>query len=799
MVKHYFKIAWRNIMKHRFYSFVNVAGLLCGITFTLLIGAYVWGELQVNKNLKDHDNQYILTTIAKGANVGYGLATFGPLAKRLKEEYPALVKNYFRYDGITSVVSKGDKHFRENLQVGDSSLLKMYGFQLLHGDANTALNNPYSVVITTDKAIKYFGRTDVVGETIAIQSFSGGAHDFAITGVLKKTPENSVINLVSDYPNTFFIPLNTLSFFGRQDIEDWNNIFIASYVELNPGVTPKDLDKPIRQLVDQNANPSIKKVITVKPILLSSYYLDKNKGLVKLMLYTLSLVGLFILLMAIVNFVNVAISRSSVRMREIGVRKVLGSLRRQLIFQFLAESIILVLAATVLSFILFNFLRPVFIQLVGKEIPQLSSFPFYFIIIPLMIVVVVGVLAGLYPAFVLSSLKSVDSLKGKLTTATGNILLRKLLVGFQYSTAIIVLIASFIITKQVSHFFSNSLGYDKEYIVAAQVPRDWSTAGVKKMETIRNDFAALPQVSNVTLSYEIPNGNNAGQAPIYKFGEDSTKAKYVEILQTDGNYLSTYSIPMKAGSFFNELDSGKIIINEKTVKTLEFSNAAEAIGRQVKIPGDPTVFTINGVVKDFHFGSMQQEILPMLFFNVRFSPFFRFLSFKIKPGNVAADIDAIQKKWAQLLPGSSFEYKFMDDTLRTLYATEIQLKRASFTASILSLIIALLGVLGLIAQNIQKRTKEVGIRKVLGLSVAGIVTLFIKEFVFIIIVAGIVASPLAYIIMHNWLQSYASRIDITAMPFFASVLLLGFITAILICLQTGKLANANPVKSLRTE
>jgi len=416
-----------------------------------------------------------------------------------------------------------------------------------------------------------------------------------------------------------------------------------------------------------------------------------------------------------------------------------------------------------------------------------------------MIVVVVGVLAGLYPAFVLSSLKSVDSLKGKLTTATGNILLRKLLVGFQYSTAIIVLIASFIITKQVSHFFSNSLGYDKEYIVAAQVPRDWSTAGVKKMETIRNDFAALPQVSNVTLSYEIPNGNNAGQAPIYKFGEDSTKAKYVEILQTDGNYLSTYSIPMKAGSFFNELDSGKIIINEKTVKTLEFSNAAEAIGRQVKIPGDPTVFTIKGVVKDFHFGSMQQEILPMLFFNVRFSPFFRFLSFKIKPGNVAADIDAIQKKWAQLLPGSSFEYKFMDDTLRTLYATEIQLKRASFTASILSLIIALLGVLGLIAQNIQKRTKEVGIRKVLGLSVAGIVTLFIKEFVFIIIVAGIVASPLAYIIMHNWLQSYASRIDITAMPFFASVLLLGFITAILICLQTGKLANANPVKSLRTE
>ena len=196
---------------------------------------------------------------------------------------------------------------------------------------------------------------------------------------------------------------------------------------------------------------------------------------------------------------------------------------------------------------------------------------------------------------------------------------------------------------------------------------------------------------------------------------------------------------------------------------------------------------------------MAQEIAPTLFFNVRYSPFFRFLSFKIKPGNVANDIEAIQKKWAQLLPGSSFEYKFMDESLRAIYSTEIQLKKASLTASILSLIIALLGVLGLIAQNIQKRTKEVGIRKVLGLSIAGIVGLFIKEFLFIIIIAGVVACPFAYIIMHNWLQSYAYRIDITAAPFLVSVLLLGFITAILICPQTIKLANANPVKSLRTE
>lgn len=799
MIKHYFKIAWRNIIKHRFYSIVNITGLLAGITFTLLIGAYVWGELQVNKDLKDHRNQYILTTISKDANIGYELATFGPIAKRLKEDYPTLVKNYFRYDAVTSVVSKGDKHFREGLQIGDSTFLKMFGFKLLHGDANTALINPFSVVITADRAIKYFGKTDVVGQTIAIQSFSGGVHDFVITGVLKKLRENSVINLVKDYPSAFFIPLNTLTFFGRADINAWSNLFIASYVELKPGVTPKDLEKPISQLISQNADPSLKKIISVKPVLLTNYYLNKDKGLVRLMLYTLSLVGLFILLMAIVNFVNIAVSRSSVRMREIGVRKVLGSLRRHLIAQFLAESIILVLGATIFSFVLFNLLRPLFSQLVGSDIPQLSSFPFYFIIVPLMVVTVVGVLAGLYPAFVLSSLKSVDSLKGKLPSATGNVLLRKLLVGFQYSTAIIVFVASFIIAKQVSHFFSKSLGYNKEYIVAAQVPRDWTIAGVKKMETIRNEFVTLPQVSSVTLSYEIPNGNNAGQAPIYKFGEDSTKARYVQIIQTDENYLSTYQIPIKAGSFFNDADSGKIIINEKTLKLLGYKSADEAIGQQIRIPGDPTIYIVKGVVKDFHFGSMQQEIPPFVFLNVRLTANYRFLSFKIKPGNVADDIASIQKKWAALLPGSSFEYQFIDDALRTLYGTELQLKKASLTASILSLIIALLGVLGLIAQNIQKRTKEVGIRKVLGLSMVGIVGLFIKEFLFIIIIAGFVACPIAYLIMYNWLQSYAYRIDITAGPFLASVLLLGFITAFLICLQTIKLANANPVKSLRTE
>src|SRR5688500_10624996 len=429
MIKNYFKIAWRNIAKHRFYAVVNMVGLFTGITFALLIGAYIWQELQVNKKLKNTNRQYILTTISKDPHIGYELATFGPIAKRLKEDFPDLVSNYYRWDGFTSVVSKNDKNFREGLQAGDSTLLRMYGFSLLHGDINTALLNPYSIVITENKAIKYFGKTDVVGETLTIQSFSGSKHEFAVTGVLRELLENSVTHLAKDFPNSFFIAENSLAFFGRDNMNSWGNMFIASYIELKEGANIKDLEKPINQLVQQNADETLKNIITVKPVLLSDYYLQKDKGLVKRMLYTLAFVGVFILLMAIINFINITVSRSSIRMREIGIRKVLGGIRRQLIFQFLTESFILVLGATALALVGYVLCKPVFAQLVGKEVPALSSFPLYFIFILPCLVLLVGVAAGLYPAFVLSALKSVDSLKGKLKTVKESIVLRKSLIG----------------------------------------------------------------------------------------------------------------------------------------------------------------------------------------------------------------------------------------------------------------------------------------------------------------------------------------------------------------------------------
>ena len=799
MIKNYFKIAWRNIIKSPFYAAVNIIGLSTGIAFTLLIGAYVWSELQVNTKLKDADRQYIIQSKWSNTNLGNELTTQGPMAKALKENYPSLVANYFRFDGVTSAVSKGDKSFREEIAICDSTMLNMYGFNLLYGDVKTAFDGPFSLLITTDKAIKYFGKTDVVGQTLTIASFSGSKHDFMITGVLKTPSGNSVTYVDDNNNNQFYISSSNIGYFGRN--MNWPNPYIVGYIELQPGVSATDMEKPMQYLLKQNAPPEV--AANMKPYLvpLKDFYLNANSGLVKKMLLALAVIAAFILLMAIINFVNMAISRSASRMREIGIRKVLGGQKKQLIFQFLVESVILVFIATVFALLLYVSTQNVFSKILEKEIPLLSDFPVYFIVFPVLLIFIVGVTAGIYPAFVLSSLKSVESLKGKLSSIKENIWLRKSLVAFQFATATIAFIGAIIISKQINLFLSNDLGYNKDYIISSQVPRNWNSEGVAKMQITSRELQNVPGVTSATLSYEIPNGNNGDNVPVYKLGNDSTTSIATQALKSDENYLGVFQIPLEGGVFFegHGLDSGKVVLNDTAIKALGYNNVAEAIGSQLRIPGDPTIFTIKGVTKDFHFGSMQQQIAPTIFFNVQFWTQYRFLSFKIHPGNVTATIEAVQKKWASLMPGAPFEYKFMDETLARLYKSEIQLKKASYTATALALIIVLLGVLGLISLSIQKRTKEIGIRKVLGSSVAGIITLFIKEFVLVILAGSLVACPLIYLLMNKWLQGYAYRVNITASPFIVSILILGGITALLICIQTIKTALANPVKSLRTE
>lgn len=798
MLKNYLVIAWRNIWKHKFYSLLNIAGLSFGIAFTLLIAAFVWGELRVNSQLKNIDNQYVIQSNWKDPDMGLDITTLGPLTKRIATDYPSLVANYYRWDGVTSNVSNGDRVFREGLQIGDSTMLDMYGFTVLHGNAATALRDPFSVIITADRATKYFGKEDVVGQSLTIESFSGSKHDFNITAVLKTPSYNSVNNITFDNDNHIYVPASSATYFSRS-LDSWDNPYIVGFLELKPGVQPGDLEAPMKRIIKENASAEIAANMQPYLVPLKQFYLQQNKGLVKKMLYTVSLIALFILLMAIINFINIAVGKSSTRIKEIGVRKVMGGRRSQIIYQLLSESVLLVFLSMLLSLLIYSIANPALSEVLGKPIPSLSSFPLYFIAVPLLLVLVVGILAGIYPAFILSALETVNAVKGKLQTVNSNIVLRKMLVGFQFCAASIVLAGAIILAKQVSLFFSKDLGYDKEYVVSVQLPRDWTPAGIQRMQTIRNEFERMPEVSAAAVSWTVPDGKGSGAMSLYTEGKEASQAIPFESVIADEKYLDVFAIPLLAGRTFKQpADSMKVVINQSALTSLGVKTPEDAIGKRLYAAADLPLEVI-GVTADFHFGSMKDRIRPMVISHVNFNKVYRLLCFKLKPGNIGTSMDKLQQKWASLMPGTTFEYKFMDESLKTLYRSEIQLKKASQVATALALIIVVLGITGLIALSVQKRTREIGIRKVLGASAAHVASLFIKDLLPAILIGGLVSVPVAWYIMHSWLNDYSYRIPLTAMPFSIAVLALGLITTIVILLQVSRAVMENPVKNLRTE
>ncbi len=801
MIKNYITIAWRNIIKNKAFSLINILGLSVGIAFTLLIGAYIWGELQVNRQLKNSNNQYIILSKFIDPNFSNELGTIAELPIALKKNYPELIANYYREDLITSYVSKNEKHFREDLQIGDNNLLKMYGFKVLYGDVNTALKDPFAVVINRKIANKYFGSTNVVGKTLSFENFSAEHHDFTVTAVIDNLPRNSVTAMVAD--NGFFFNVESGKFFKR-DFTNWMNLNLVGYLELKPGVNPKTVNRAMEQIVARyEPDKNIKKQLTPYVVKLTDYNLEANNGLIKKMVYTLSCIALFILLMAVVNFVNICIGRSAGRMREIGIRKVMGSLRKQLILQFLIESITLVMLSTLIALLIYILVKPYFGEILGREIPGLLAFPAYMIPIPFVFALLVGLLAGIYPAFVLSASKSVESLKGEFNSVKESVLLRKTLVAFQFIIAAVVLISTILVSQQINLFFSDSLGFSKENVVYAQTSRDWSAKGVQKIEYVRSQLAQLPQVRNVSVSYEIPDGHNGGN---YTVGRPDIPGKTVSStgMVCDDAYLTTYNIPLKAGRFFSPVyakgDSLKVVINETEAKILGWKNAQDAIGKPMMIWAySSKPFIITGVTADFHFGSMRDKVQPITFMNNNYQTAYRYVSIRLKPGDLQNSLAAVQKKWTALMPGTPFEYNFMDGALKKVYKTELQLRKAALVATVLSIIIVLLGILGLIALSVQKRTKEIGVRKVLGASVNAIMMLFIKDFLTTVTIAGVVACPVAYLIITHWLNGYASRISITPLPFIITISILIILTTLLISLQTIKAALTNPAKSLRVD
>ena len=415
----------------------------------------------------------------------------------------------------------------------------------------------------------------------------------------------------------------------------------------------------------------------------------------------------------------------------------------------------------------------------------------------------VGLIAGAYPAFVLSALPSIDSMKGKLKTVNQKSLLRYSLMTGQFAIALFVFGAAVVIARQVNYFFEKDLGYSKESIVWAPVPRDWSVKGVEKMETIRKEMMRLPDVREASLSFEIPNGKTGFQTGLFRAGQDSTQAVFVPVLQTDEHYARTYQIPVRNGVFFQESQQAVapnlIVLNAKAAKMLNFATSAAAIGQQVRLQSFPQTFTVAGVTDDFHFESMRQNIGPLAFIHLNTLNNYRYLSFKIQSSSLNKSVAALEKKWNKLLPGAPFEFTFLDEMLQNLYQSEVRLKKAAQLATALAIIIVLLGVIGMVSLSVARRTKELGIRKVLGASGVGLVLLFLKEFLIVIGIAAFISFPLLLMAMNQWLQNYAYRIQVSGLSFAAVVLSFGIIIVFLVGFQTFKAALMNPTQSLRSE
>ncbi|SHM38131.1 ABC transporter permease [Chitinophaga sp. CF418] len=800
MIGMYITIALRHLAKRKLFSFINIAGLAIGITFSLLIAVYIWEERQVNGNLKDLSQQYYLQSAWKADNMYMPLITPAPLAKTLKDNYPSLVANYYRTFPCSANASYKDRHFRMSLQPGDTTAISAFGLPLIQGDPAHPFRDDNSIVITAETAMKFFGRTDVLDEVLTIDTRRDGKKNYAVTGVLKRETRLNTVTTINGFKTDIFLPMQNVAYFLAPDADkDWNSVSMASYIKLQPGVKPEQLAAPIRKLVAMHCNQQLKDNMSIKLVGMDTFYLDTNNGLVRKMSYILGVIAFFVLLMAVINYVNISIGTSVYRLKEIGLRKVFGGKRQQLIAQFLAESLVLTAIAAFLSIAFFELLRPLFGQVLNKTLPHVWSFSGMMVLFYVLLVAVVGLIAGVYPAFVLTASHLLKVLKGKISVGKGELLFRKGSLVIQFSLAVLVFVCTLYISRQIDYFFKKELGYNKEQVlVISSVPRQWDTAGLKRIELIRDEMMSNTGVKSATVSYEVPDGMNGGGLRIVPRGGTDDAAVNVDMLVTDGNYAATFGLKVLAGAFFTDQDSpGDVVLNEAAVKLLHLETG---VGEQIVAVGPQGgTFRVKGIVKDFHFTSMQQKIAPMIFLSQNTGAFYRFLSIKLQTADARKTVAGIESLWKARLPDAPFEYFFMDDKFQSMYSNETRLKQAANVATALNFIIILLGAAGVVAFSLTRRTKEIGVRKVLGADTRNIIYLFLKEYTSVILIANIIAWPVAYVIADHWLDDYAYRTSMSVMPFIIAGMITFSLTYILIALQCFRTASANPTGLLRSE
>jgi len=804
MIKNYFKIAWRNIVRNKTFSAINVFGLATGLACFMLIAVFVFSELSYDKYPANAQNIHrINLSVTGNGNVAVYPNVDLAVGEGIKKTFPE-VKAFTRVAPVVDFVKYDDKQFKEeHLAFADSNFLQIFSIPLIEGNATEALVQPNSVVISKSLAKKYFGNEEPVGKSLAIGTRQT---PYKVTGVIDKVPNNSHFHFDA------FLSLSTWHITNTT----WSNLGPYTYLVLDKNADPKKLEAKFPQLVAKYVVPEIQHDMGVSLaeaqksvntfifslIPLTDIHLYSNtkaemepNGDIQYV-YIFSALAVFILLLACVNFTNLSTALASKRSREVGIRKAIGSARKQLIFQFLAESVLLTFFSMLCAYMLIFLLLPYFNQLTNKNI----SFDFFLsyqsMFAMFLVALTAGILAGIYPAFFLSSFNtakvlmsssSVQSLQRKP--------LRSTLIVFQFFVSTTLIIATIIAYQQLHYMQNKKLGYDKEQVLFLPDAR-----------LLGNNQAAFAQqlvqdnrVVSATISRSVPGGSIMDGTEIYPKNENGNGTEiHANIYHVDYDYLRTLGIQILKGRNFSKefaTDSlAGVVINEAAVRELGWTND-NAVGKTIVRSGQQT-FTVIGVVADFNYATVKQKISPLMMLMGGNNGG---LIVKIKTGDIKGFLSNLKKQWASFSPSGPLGYSFLDDKFASLYANEKRTQQIFSVFAILAVIIACLGLFGLATYTAEQRRKEIGIRKVLGASVGGIIQLLSKDFLKLVLISFIIAVPASLWAMNEWLQDFAYRINIGWWVFAAAGAIAFLIALLTISFQAIRAAIANPVKSLRTE
>lgn len=798
MIKNYIKVALRSLRKNKIYSFINIIGLALGLACAMLIILYVKDEVSFERFHHDVQNIYriVNTNYFEGKDHKDGNSGLlqGP---RFKQNVPG-IESFVRIQSVTKDFKNGTDVQSRDLLAVDSNFFQMFTFPLISGDKNTCLKNPNSIVLTEKEAMKEFGTTNAVGKIVMIKDDSVFV-PYEVTAVAKNCPQNSSIQF------DVLLPF-------KESVEDagnnmnWFNFFLNTFVKISPNASIPVVEKQMQSYFVKDASATFIKMMKMfggsPDEKISEYSLQQfldmhlstdlpsQNGLVNasnpLYSYILSGIALFVLLIACINFINLTIARSVKRAREIGIRKVAGGNRRQLIFQFLGESFLLCLIAFVLAVILVQLILPLFNELSNKALAFSYLFDARLIAGYIALFFITSFLAGFYPAIILSGYKPVATLYGRFKLGGKNYL-QKSLVVLQFALASFLITGTLIIYYQFHYLTSTPLGYDDSNLI--EVTKNEMTH--EKAETFKTDL-----LKNPDIVYVAPKNGGQWRTTAKINGDSSISFSYETV---DESYLPALKIPIVTGRNFSDQfpsdSTQSVIVNESFVKEAGWKNP---IGQTVNFIFYKEKYQVIGVVKDYHFVSLNQTITPQLFTMRNRNDYDQF-DIKIKPGTETESLKYIQKKFREFFPLSPYTYAFNADQNRKQYDAEAKWKHILLFGAALTIFISCIGLFGLTVLATEKRTKEIGIRKVLGASVNSIVSILSKDFLKLVLIALIISIPAAWIAGNKWLENYPYRITIGWSLFVIAGLMVVLIALVTVSFQAVKVAVANPVKSLRTE